>query len=380
MDGLRKLMIYDTGLTGLPDWLSQVTPLQFIDLEGLDLMGEDLSRIWPQIFDLTETNLQGANIRGLDLRETEGLEQEQLEGAIGNASTLIPEGMEYPYHWEGDGEVAEDSLDTPPPGIPPARPAPVRARIEDGRVVLDTSQMPETVMDQADLDLHRKELMRDADHLFSALGNAGGIRRRLAEYRDALGADAISFNELLLGLRGEAFASAVQRAEEELLGDTLGDLEGLVAKHQIFMRHFPKWLAHVAPDAAEELTEEIVEQTKTAFDSILNEMALEEDLFDPQIARLLKSFEEAAESFKGFARNQWRGAYRSLENVLNSLARFAVEFGTRTKDQLLEIGPKRAAQFIVALSGAGLTALIGTMASSFGWLAPVVAYLAKLLT
>ena len=159
----------------------------------------------------------------------------------------------------------------------------------------------------------------------------------------------------------------------------IGDLEGLVAKHQIFMRHFPQWLAHVAPDAADELTEEIVEQTKTAFDAILQEMALEEELFDPQIAKLLKSFEEAAESFKGFARNQWRGAYRGLENVLNSLARFALEFGNKTRDQLLEIGPKRAAQFIVAISGAGLTALITSMASSFGWLAPVVAYLTKLL-
>ena len=60
---------------------------------------------------LTPTNLSNASLEGtilrgavlgnVDLRRTRGLKQEQIEQAIGNQATKLPEKLQLPNEWRG---------------------------------------------------------------------------------------------------------------------------------------------------------------------------------------------------------------------------------------------------------------------------------------
>jgi uncharacterized protein YjbI with pentapeptide repeats len=54
---------------------------------------------------LREVNLQGAylreaNLQGAILREAKNLEQQQIELAKGDRTTILPENLNIPQHWE----------------------------------------------------------------------------------------------------------------------------------------------------------------------------------------------------------------------------------------------------------------------------------------
>jgi hypothetical protein len=167
----------------------------------------------------------------------------------------------------------------------------------------------------------------------------------------------------------------VARAEIALLGDTLGDLEGLVANHQIFMRHFSRWLHHLSAEDSARVTAEVVEQIKAPLDRILEAIAQNRELIDPQIAITLQSLEETAIEQAESARPIWFGVIRGLNNLLHSLAKFGIEFGGRTRDEVVKQGSKRAADFLVSLVGAGLMVVIGILPVQFAWLLPVLSFL-----
>ena len=83
------------------------------DLRGADLRGADLHGADLHGADLSGTDLRGANFRSaqikscdlkfVDLTKTLELTQEQVNSAKGSkASTKLPEGLEYPDHWDED--------------------------------------------------------------------------------------------------------------------------------------------------------------------------------------------------------------------------------------------------------------------------------------
>ncbi len=88
--------------------------LQYANLMGADF--EDANLVNASLRDanlesawLERTNLAGANLEGANLRGAWDLTQEQLEAAIGDEKTVLPEGLTRPSHWITTPEKA------PPP-------------------------------------------------------------------------------------------------------------------------------------------------------------------------------------------------------------------------------------------------------------------------
>jgi uncharacterized protein YjbI with pentapeptide repeats len=103
------------------------------NLEGADLEGANLQRAWlsgarltrayltdarlegatsgaayienpslqvARLFGLEETNLDDIDIRAVDLQQTKGLIQEQLELVVGDADIKLPQGLQQPSMWD----------------------------------------------------------------------------------------------------------------------------------------------------------------------------------------------------------------------------------------------------------------------------------------
>lgn len=337
-------------------------------LEGSDLRGTELTGAQ---FD--DVDFREANVCGVDFSNTSGLQQEQIGQAFGDGETKLPPDLTMPPLWAAN-ITNPDKLDIPDQVV-----APIRTTIRAGRVVLADPGQPESKADLADLALHWDELKRDTQLLLTHSGNNPQLFRRIADYDAALGESPNTINEISLGLRGEALRLSVQRSEEELLGGILGDFDGLLAKHELFMRQLPKWLTYRNPDEFAHVPVGVIDLTEEQIESMLQLFAGRPDLIDPAVVDHLQSMRRASkeEEAPSLARKLWLGLLRSLQNVMNSLGAFAIQFGRKTRDEVLQQGSKKAAIFLVALGGVGLMDLVNLLPTEFGWLAPVLIFLRK---
>jgi hypothetical protein len=69
------------------------------DLRGAYLLGAQLGRVDLRLTDLLGADLRGADVRGARLREALFVTQVQLNVALGDAATTIPERLRRPDHW-----------------------------------------------------------------------------------------------------------------------------------------------------------------------------------------------------------------------------------------------------------------------------------------
>ena len=69
------------------------------DLSGADLTGADLEKAQVEKSNLTGVVLKSANLRKTDLATIVGLTQEQIDGAQGDSTTKLPEGIKRPSSW-----------------------------------------------------------------------------------------------------------------------------------------------------------------------------------------------------------------------------------------------------------------------------------------
>jgi len=74
--------------------------LRGANLRGANLRGANLIRAGLDEIYLNGADLRGANLRGADLRQANNLTQEQVDAALGNSATQLPENLHMPEKWK----------------------------------------------------------------------------------------------------------------------------------------------------------------------------------------------------------------------------------------------------------------------------------------
>jgi uncharacterized protein YjbI with pentapeptide repeats len=69
------------------------------DLSNATLSDANLNHAYLNNVDLSGANLSGADLSDVDLRNDTGLTQEQIDEAIGNERTLLPDDLQRPANW-----------------------------------------------------------------------------------------------------------------------------------------------------------------------------------------------------------------------------------------------------------------------------------------
>lgn len=142
------------------------------DLTGADLTGADLTGALLLRADLTGAILTGALLDGATLAGVQGLTQEQLERAVGDAATVLPPRLALAACWvkpPGELEAALGPLPpeaqgrawrkiaahvcppgTPPRMLPPAAPPPLQVDLEAYRRAYEAERLAEVAQVRAD--------------------------------------------------------------------------------------------------------------------------------------------------------------------------------------------------------------------------------------
>jgi uncharacterized protein YjbI with pentapeptide repeats len=89
-------------MANLSEAILRGADLTIANLMGADLRAADLRGANLVGARLIGTDLRGADLRGTDLRTAEDLTSEQLEEAIGDETTLLPEEAQRPLAWTSE--------------------------------------------------------------------------------------------------------------------------------------------------------------------------------------------------------------------------------------------------------------------------------------
>jgi Pentapeptide repeats (8 copies) len=102
---LRGVYLRDAHLKGADLWGADLEDayLSRANMEGAYLRGANLINAYLRSADLWDANLRGAYLRGADLKGTLGVTQEQINSAIGDATTKLPAGLTMPELWKRNG-------------------------------------------------------------------------------------------------------------------------------------------------------------------------------------------------------------------------------------------------------------------------------------
>lgn len=130
-------------------------------LEGADLTGAELSEALLDRADLAGATLTGANLCGVSLADVRNLTTAQLHEAEGDATTVLPPGIERPLIW-----TVASVVDSQPP---------VRSTVQQPAVIQPTPPNPiPLTIDQPGVD----EEAPSAKHVSWLVGGPRSVRRR----------------------------------------------------------------------------------------------------------------------------------------------------------------------------------------------------------
>ena len=216
---LRRANLQDANLRGvdLQDADLWAADLQRANLRTADLRRADLWGAKLQGADLRDAKLQGADLRGVNLRLAKNLTQRQLNSAVGNASTVIPDDLERPAHWH-QADTAQSDRPAPRDTPPPAEQT-VRDHLETS-----TQSGPGDLNERVIFLLQRE---RAAGTSLTAGAVAFHIETMVQFHRqktNTLGPEIALLDEMVLTLRAIADKTAVETPNEN---DLLQEIEKL---------------------------------------------------------------------------------------------------------------------------------------------------------
>ena len=148
--------------------------LDFADMRGCDLRRASL----------TSASMIGTDLRGVDLSSTRGLNQSQLDDAIGDTRTRLPPHLSAPAAWK----MYEEGRSVDDEGIEDLRiiPASIEVAVVAGLVELSRQPGDGYFASTADPEVLRSEILSDIEVISPRCGNIPALSRALRQYSEEL--------------------------------------------------------------------------------------------------------------------------------------------------------------------------------------------------
>jgi len=276
--------------------------------------------------------------------------------------------------------------------VPAQRPAVIEAELgEDGKIHRRLSGPPDA-RNEAQRELQRSAWQAHEAHL-GALEeidpgrNSPGLKRALADYRQAMGGAFEAFDVIGVGNHGERLKQYAARADEILMPEPAAELTAFAANHALFMPQFPRW-----GDYLEEVHGDPEPRAVAATAEAAREIARDDDLVGEDVAQPLVALADAVDPDLGQAGEDAANDLnkkelpRSLGNVIAAALRPLLDVARKAGGRVrkgaldgLEEGTKklvtRAMSVIGTLSGSAVIEFAATNSVTFHWIIDVLNYL-----
>lgn len=348
-------------------------------LDYADLRGADLRRA-----SLTSASLAGCDLRGVDLSSTRGLDQLQLDDAVGDGRTRLPHHLYAPASWD----IYEGDRHNDDEGIEDLRiiPASVEVAVIGGIVQLAQQPGDAHFASTADPVALRKEILADIEQLMPRWGNVPELVRAVSRYVDELKKD--DGDIIMIGVRGlkmQTIFAAVTGTNDadapEMLPDAVGSMRAILLQHFLFISQSHKWKAFLEEAALSPYSTDDREAAKQSSSEVASVLDDHLEACDIHVPRAIEIVAEEVDIHDDAQRLAVFNAFASVENLFRSLItwivreakRFLGEAWTSFRENLAKVvGTSMAALVVALFTSKVAVALATTYPERFAWLAQAI--------
>lgn len=350
--------------------------LRGANFDEADLRGADLRRA-----SLTGASLAQADLRSVDLRSTRGLTQEQIDEAIGDHATRLPEHLRRPEAW-ARYDLEDEDEDTDLTDLA-TYPATVEVAVRGGQVELATTIGDAAFSSSIEPSVLRREILSSVARIAPRLANSGELGRAIENYKSELECD--NYDVIVLGLRGvslqvifdEVSKSPTSKDDFDMMDDVRGALRAVLIQHFLFISQSHKWRAFLEQANQSPYRQEHAEQASEVGLAVSDVLDENDGVCDPQVPMALRRVIEELDISDDRQNLAVYNAFASVENTLRGIvswvvresARLGQDIWTNFKDVLAKRVGGAMATLVVALFGTASVGLLTILfPARFGWL------------
>lgn len=304
---MKRVQFIRSSLIGSALVRTDLREAQFLDADATMVNFEDCS-LWGAKFD--DSALYAA-----DLSTSEGFDTSDLEPALGDAQTVLPEGMSRPEHWfqEEEGRFADGDVE----GVPGQVAAPLRVVWRDNRLVPDArGHGEETFKKSAVLSIFRA-LRADLAVLSDQPPSNYPIVRHIDALNRLLQKGVAAVNPIEVGYQVEMLKAFIVGAEEYLSEPTIAQIRAVITGGTMFVMQFADWRSIVDNVASERRSIQSPELA-SAVSQLATAIRGASDTIDKRIALSLETQSTDLNDSKG-AQVVAEGVAGSASNVISAL-------------------------------------------------------------
>ncbi len=219
------------------------------DLREAQLLDADATMVNFEECNLWGVKLDDSALYAADLSTSEGFDTSDLEVALGDAQTVLPEGMARPEHWfnEEDGRFADGDVD----GVPGQVAAPLRVVWRENRLVPDARGHAEDTLKKAAVLSIFRALRADLVVLSDQPPSNYPIMRHIDALNRLLQKGVAGVNPVEVGYQIEMLKAFIGGAEEYLSEPTIAQIRAVITGGTMFVMQFADWRSIVDNVASE---------------------------------------------------------------------------------------------------------------------------------
>lgn len=304
---MRRVQFVRSSLIGSALVRTDLHEAQFLDADATMVNFEDCN-LWGAKFD--DSALYAA-----DLSTSHGFDTSDLEPALGDAKTVLPEGMPRPEHWfqEEGGHFADGGVE----GVPGQVAAPLRVVWRDNRLIPDARGYGEETLKKAAVLSIFRALRADLAVLCDQSPSNYPIVRHIDALNRLLQKGVAAVNPVEVGYQIEMLKAFIAGAEEYLSEPTIAQIRAVIIGGTMFVMQFADWRS-IVDNVADERSNIQSSQLANAVSQLATAIRGAGDTIDKRIALSLETQSADLNDAKG-AQIVAEGVAGSASNVVSAL-------------------------------------------------------------
>jgi uncharacterized protein YjbI with pentapeptide repeats len=331
--------------------------------------------------EMTQASAIEASFESCDLSRARGLSQEFLDKSVGSEDVVIPQSLDYPVHWtRSQDDRRADALFSQ---LRAFRGDEVLLCSFDGkRLTAEQVASKEKSEVLSALNFLQKQLSYLVEEKFLH-NEAPKIYRALRDYYEAITQNAgenrerwpkklYEIDEINLGLQGNCLSAYLEAGRKDLneqSPEKLPVLDQILSSHFLLAASLSHWRSFVDAAIDAKLRDEDVVFIEKFSNSLLTKVG-DQELFDPEIPRTIKTLKVIFGRPKDAARVAAFGIVRCVESMFSAVFTFCRRFIVKSAEGLIEDGSRFTVRAVLAaIVGIGGVSLFSLFPSLATWIA-----------
>jgi hypothetical protein len=233
--------------------------------------------------------------------------------------------------------------------VPRQQVSPIQFEILNGKISVsrrDPQSLPE---DRANISSALDHIQGSGNKLIENLENSNCDRRLLESVKELQSQLLMNTNVVKIGLTNMACGIMCSQFQSELPDAIAAMCNSFTSSVSLYVAQFPEWEQFTQKAAQISLDDEDISDVSAAAEELIDSLSINSQLVDVEVPKTILFIKQFLEFPGTSAKRAAFAMIRTIENLVSSILRYAVEFINKTVDKTMDGLSSVASKVIISL-------------------------------